>query len=82
MRQDKAPCAGNGHALGKHGNAVMAHSERSLRASRWPIICGLRQLRVSVALACKGGWPLRRERALHLIGQRLAECASKSETVH
>ncbi|MBD3813609.1 MAG: hypothetical protein IE917_15490 [Betaproteobacteria bacterium] len=47
MRQDKAPCAGNGHSLGKHGNAVMAHSEGSLRASRWPIICG-------VAPACKG----------------------------
>jgi hypothetical protein len=38
MRQDKAPCAGNGHTLGKHGNAVMAHSVVSLRASRWPII--------------------------------------------
>ncbi|WP_298218651.1 hypothetical protein, partial [Halothiobacillus sp.] len=47
MRQDKAPCAGNGQTLVKHGNAVMAHSEHSHRASRWPIICG-------VALACKG----------------------------
>jgi hypothetical protein len=49
MRQDKAPCAGNGQTLGKHSNAVMAHSEDSLRASRWPIICGLRQLNAKQA---------------------------------
>jgi hypothetical protein len=49
MRQDKAQCAGNGQTLVKHGNAVMAHSEVSLRASRWPTICGLRQLNAKQA---------------------------------
>jgi len=40
-RQDKAQCAGNGCSLVKRCNAVMVLSGGSLRASRWPAICGV-----------------------------------------
>ena len=31
--RSKAPCAGNGPALGKHGNAAAGHPVRALRVS-------------------------------------------------
>ncbi len=89
--QDKAQRAGNGYSLVKRCNAVMAFLGGSLRASRWPAICG-------VAFLGKGA-PFPAKRALHdvhgctnaagagmrrsgLAGQRLAECTAKHATVH
>ncbi len=72
--QDKAQRAGNGYSLVKRCNAVMAFLGGSLRASRWPAIC-------SVTFLGKGA-PFPAKRALHLAGQRLAECTAKHATVH
>ena len=55
-------------------NAVMAFLGGSLRASRWPTICG-------VAFLGKGT-PFPAKRALQLAGQRLAESTAKHATVH
>ncbi|SCZ63625.1 hypothetical protein [Thiohalomonas denitrificans] len=73
-RQDKAQRAGNGCSLVKRCNAVMAFLGGSLRASRWPAICG-------VTFLGKGA-PFPAKRALQLTGQRLAESTAKHATVH
>ncbi|WP_175452385.1 hypothetical protein [Thiohalomonas denitrificans] len=90
-RQDKAQRAGNGYSLVKRCNAVMAFLGGSLRASRWPAICGVAflgpLLRIHAPAAfvrpCTSkGTPFPAKRALHLAGQRLAESTAKHATVH
>ncbi|SCZ58137.1 hypothetical protein SAMN03097708_01615 [Thiohalomonas denitrificans] len=71
-RQDKAQRAGNGYSLVKRCNAVMAFLGGSLRASRWPAICGVAFLGRSCAWMRRSG----------LAGQRLAESTAKHATVH